>query len=162
MIFLRYMAACALFIIVISNPAERHEKRGTIQKKAWWNFTYQMLSIFGLGNSLFLFDYGCFCGYRGHGESVDTIDNCCQVHDACYTMIEEENKCWFHPKWTPYDYIISNVTGKNRVECKDEKDSCHWDVCMCEKIFVDCIHLHIEEYNDESLFLDTEEKCEER
>ncbi|VDI75115.1 Hypothetical predicted protein, partial [Mytilus galloprovincialis] len=90
MICLRCMAACVLFIIVISSPAERHEKRGTIEKKAWWNFAYQMLSIFGIGNSAFLFDYGCFCGLRGHGESVDTIDNCCQVHDACYSMEKTE------------------------------------------------------------------------
>ncbi|XP_052065678.1 acidic phospholipase A2 2-like [Mytilus californianus] len=152
MVLLRYVAACVLCMIVTSSPAER---RGTITKKAWWNLSYQMIDIFGLGISASVLDYGCYCGYHGYGIPVDNIDSCCQVHDNCYGNVEAEGKCWWHPKWTGYDYIISDKI----VECTDEAGSCDWDVCMCDKLYVDCIHDHIEEYNDDNYNVNVTARC---
>ncbi|CAC5357862.1 PLA2G [Mytilus coruscus] len=163
MLTLHYITACVLCVVVHSSPPgysksvlnevrnyiERSEfddlnelddqtdagnVQSNISKKAFWNFSNQMIAIFGYRRSIDLLDYGCYCGNGGAGTPVDGIDRCCQVHDKCYG---DEEGWWCRPKWQHYNYKILN---RRTVYCKDSYGSCKYRVCRCDKLFIDCLH----------------------
>eukprot|EP00117_Sycon_ciliatum_P027273 scpid102194/ scgid22197/ len=57
-------------------------------------------------------NYGCWCGVGGGGPTVDSIDQCCKVHDACYGSVETQG-CG-DPKYEDYHWRYSG----GRVFCE--------------------------------------------
>lgn len=168
MLTLHYITACVLCIIVHSSPpgysksilndvkhyiersnfddlnalkdqTDAQNEHSNMSKKALWNFSYQMIAIFGPSMASSLADYGCYCGVGGGGTPVDGLDRCCKVHDECYGY-----QAGCYPKWTAYQYKIIN--GRT-VYCKDSYWSCKYRVCRCDKLFVDCIYRNKNAYN---------------
>ncbi|XP_052066914.1 acidic phospholipase A2-like [Mytilus californianus] len=173
MLTLHYIAACVLFVLVHSSPAgysknifnevkhfiERSNSvnlnklkdpaasdaqilHSNMSKKALWNFAFQMSTIFGFSRATELADYGCYCGIGGGGTPLDGLDGCCKAHDDCWGNVES---FWCRPYLVGYQYKIIN--GKT-VDCEDSDGTCKYNVCMCDKWFIDCVHINT--YNPEN------------
>ncbi|XP_020624285.1 phospholipase A2, minor isoenzyme-like [Orbicella faveolata] len=39
--------------------------------------------------------YGCFCGLGGEGTPLDDTDRCCEIHDNCYSAVQNSGSCPF-------------------------------------------------------------------
>ncbi|XP_071146710.1 basic phospholipase A2 PA-9C-like [Mytilus edulis] len=150
MLILRDLAASVLCIIVYID-SHKVESRSLRNKRAMWNITWQLKYYFGYGRAKALLDYGCFCGWSGSGTPVDGVDQCCKDHDDCYGHVAE---CW--PKIWPYSYELQNGT----VKCQDSPSSCKGRICMCDKVFVDCLHNN--KYNPDNHDIDKYIHCQER
>ncbi|XP_076086588.1 basic phospholipase A2 PA-9C-like isoform X1 [Mytilus galloprovincialis] len=150
MLILRDLAASVLCIIVYID-SHKVESRSLRNKRAMWNITWQLNYYFGYGRAKALLDYGCFCGWSGSGTPVDGVDQCCKDHDDCYGHVAE---CW--PKIWPYSYELQNGT----VKCQDSPSSCKGRICMCDKIFVDCLNNN--KYNPDNHDIDKYIHCQER
>lgn len=85
--------------------------------------------------------YGCHCGLGGKGQPVDAVDRCCQVHDQCYadtsTYLQFWNLC--SPHLVGYNWNFNN----NAITCTDDKNTCGYKTCMCDKIAVECFARNI-------------------
>lgn len=75
------------------------------------------------------------CG-RGHrGELVvDATDQCCQMHDACWGVVQS-NFPGCNPFWRLYDY---GQHSGGSVQCTDPVNTCDYHSCLCDRIAVDC------------------------
>jgi len=89
-------------------------------------------------------DYGCYCvaptdELKTRGKPVDAIDSVCKKHALCYACAfsdysnsKKNTEC--NPKQTGYKYNIrEEETGKYHISCLNERDSCQYAACMCDK-----------------------------
>lgn len=89
-------------------------------------------------------DYGCYCvaptdETKTRGKPVDEIDSLCKQHAMCYacaysdfTNSKKGNEC--NPKQTGYKYKINEIgDGKYHINCINERDTCQYAACMCDK-----------------------------
>ena len=134
----------SLIVLVNTKPRLHNADDQTkVEDRAFWQFSYQMANIFGAEISAGLLDYGCYCGLNGKGTPKDGLDRCCQAHDRCYGTY---SSWWCWPKFVSYDY---NFVG-NSIKCNDNAGSCSHSICMCDKVFIECVHVntyHPENYN---------------
>ncbi|CAC5400849.1 PLA2G [Mytilus coruscus] len=137
--------------IYILKLNDSYESRSVKNKRAITSITYQLTYYFGYGRAKALLDYGCFCGWYGSGTPIDGVDQCCKDHDDCYGRVAE---CW--PKTWPYSYELQTGT----VKCQDSPSSCKGRICMCDKVFVDCLHNN--KYNPDNHDVDQDIHCQER
>ncbi|XP_048391350.1 basic phospholipase A2 PA-12C-like [Stegostoma tigrinum] len=102
------------------------------------------------------FDYGCYCGFGGHGRPLDAVDRCCWQHDLCYGKIESDGKCrWFeYPYWTQYSWSCHRG---HSLTCSDPKNTCGREICKCDKQLVDCFSKA--SYDPELRSINKAEKC---
>lgn len=89
-------------------------------------------------------DYGCYCvaptdDKKSRGKPVDAIDSACKKHALCYACAfsdfsnaQQKTEC--NPKQTGYKYNIrEGEEGKYHISCLNERDSCQYAACMCDK-----------------------------
>jgi len=77
--------------------------------------------------------YGCYCGLGGGGKSVDDIDKCCQVHDACYGQITHEELCTLDS-----DVYLKGYKREGCSGCASSNDACQMAICKCDSVAAKC------------------------
>ncbi|XP_065181979.1 basic phospholipase A2 PA-12A-like [Sycon ciliatum] len=95
-------------------------------------------------------NYGCWCGVGGSGPTVDNIDACCKVHDACYDAAI--NRGCSNPKFEGYHWNCDGgdptcdstwwqrfLTGENT--------RCEKEICKCDLEAVACFSAHNHAYD---------------
>ncbi|XP_052066917.1 basic phospholipase A2 PA-9C-like isoform X1 [Mytilus californianus] len=144
------ISACVLLVLMYID-VHKVETRSVRNKRAIWNLAYQLTYYFGAFQATAFLDYGCFCGWYGSGRPVDGLDQCCKDHDDCYGRVTE---CW--PKVWPYSYELQNRT----VNCQNRPSSCKGRICICDKVFVNCLHNNT--YNPNNHDVDQDIHCQGR
>ncbi|XP_041989293.1 uncharacterized protein LOC121740624 [Aricia agestis] len=78
--------------------------------------------------------YGCYCGFLGKGRPTDAIDNCCKLHDECYSRIS----C---PVYTVYlqPYYWSCNWGEPQCSVKNYRIGCAARLCECDRRLAKCV-----------------------
>ncbi|MFH4977080.1 hypothetical protein AB6A40_003789 [Gnathostoma spinigerum] len=106
---------------------------------ALWNFNSMAscrLNVSGLTYN----NYGCYCGYGGRGQPVDSIDRCCFYHDICYGNAIDCGQC---SKW--YQLYIGNYAWEcinGKPTCKASNNACLMTICECDREAVECWAQH--------------------
>lgn len=78
--------------------------------------------------------YGCYCGSGGSGTPLDTVDQCCFLHDCCYRHARIALKCQGRVKWQPYKFTCSNT----ETACRSQS-ICGRMACECDRQFAECL-----------------------
>ncbi|XP_044514773.1 phospholipase A2 [Gracilinanus agilis] len=101
-------------------------------------------------------NYGCYCGLGGYGTPVDEFDQCCQVHDNCYSQAKKLSSCKFlldNPYTKHYSYSCSG----NEITCSSKNNECKAFICNCDRTAANCFSKA--KYNPENKNLDTKKYC---
>lgn len=160
---------CCLIISQLSPAVSRHAlNRGRIDvsqeardstmvsyKRSALNFGFMITCAVGR-SPLDYNGYGCFCGLGGGGTPVDDTDRCCEIHDKCYTDVQNSGSC-------PFDaaiYLIS-YSRKECYGCEPESyywfyGECRHALCMCDSEAVQCFKNA--EFNDSFKYY-SQDKC---
>lgn len=80
--------------------------------------------------------YGNWCGLGGSGDTVDAIDECCQVHDGCYAHVNRD-ECKTLLKYKVYTKKYRWQMHQGEITCRDE-DICPKSICECDKAAAIC------------------------
>ncbi|CAF1218776.1 unnamed protein product [Didymodactylos carnosus] len=100
-----------------------------------------MIQFQGL-NAMEYEGYGCWCGYGTKGDmTVDATDRCCQVHDRCYDEAQLTHNDCLLGKATLTTYDATDYAGD--IKCTDERNTCDYAVCMCDREAVKCYKKHV-------------------
>ncbi|KAL9979601.1 hypothetical protein ACROYT_G017282 [Oculina patagonica] len=102
-----------------------------------------------------LYNYGCWCGQRGYGKTVDNFDFCCKVHDFCDTkVLRSEDKCRVDGGIGFYEskFLVNEDTNKcapvsEYRTSNVEKKQCKHAVCLCDMEMVRCMTHYQNEIN---------------
>ncbi|CAK8683822.1 uncharacterized protein LOC143468830 [Clavelina lepadiformis] len=107
-------------------------------------------------------DYGCYCGFRGHGRPLDDTDKCCHHHDKCYDNADLTAS------------TFSEITGGTyftdySFDCTDNKVTCHGDintpyqqsVCQCDRAAAECFLASRRSYSSKLYNINTGKYCGE-
>ncbi|CAJ0600208.1 unnamed protein product [Cylicocyclus nassatus] len=87
------------------------------------------------------YGYGCYCGpFTGHitDPPVDAVDECCLLHDHCYSDTKKDCgwKIWRYA--TDYSWTFDQKTKK--IECTSWKwRTCARALCACDVRLVKCL-----------------------
>uniref|UniRef100_A0A8D0BU54 Phospholipase A2 n=1 Tax=Salvator merianae TaxID=96440 RepID=A0A8D0BU54_SALMN len=84
--------------------------------------------------------YGCYCGLGGKGRPLDRIDWCCHEHDCCYGRTDE-NGCSSKFITYHYTYRLGIIKCGNSLQCE-------YDVCECDRKFVQCLKKYLKNYEE--------------
>uniref|UniRef100_A0A4W3IIW6 Phospholipase A2 n=1 Tax=Callorhinchus milii TaxID=7868 RepID=A0A4W3IIW6_CALMI len=125
--------------------------------KALWQFRGMIKCSIPDSNPLLEFNnYGCYCGYGGGGTPVDTLDQCCFVHDNCYGDTMEMEECW--PIFdNPYTEIYAYTCDDSIVKCTSDNGPCEMAICECDRKAALCFSKA--EYHEEHKNLDQYKYC---
>eukprot|EP00117_Sycon_ciliatum_P005339 scpid89675/ scgid9330/ Phospholipase A2; Phosphatidylcholine 2-acylhydrolase; Pseudexin A chain len=103
-----------------------------------------------LDATLSLWNYGCYCGFGGHGRPVDAIDRCCQQHDWCYRRTSRSDAHCM-PKINLYRWQCKagipvctrdrqRISGSAGNDASSRIADCSATACACDSAFVTCLN----------------------
>lgn len=78
--------------------------------------------------------YGCYCGSGGSGSPLDSVDQCCFLHDCCYRHARVSLKCYKRVKWQRYKLLCK----RSETQCQS-KSTCGRVACECDKQLAQCL-----------------------
>ncbi|GAB6029336.1 hypothetical protein CHUAL_005105 [Chamberlinius hualienensis] len=131
-------------VVALLLSASHHNAFGNSrQRKDMINF----LTIAALKtgrNPLDFINYGRYCGLGGSGYALDETDNCCKLHDECYTQVKNTHEC--SNLSDGFYYFLGYSWEKSEdgdVRCVAANDTalglCSADLCQCDVDIVHCI-----------------------
>lgn len=93
---------------------------------------YNMIIHTTKRNPLDYVNYGCYCGFRGLGDPIDELDQCCYEHDLCYREARKLDKC--SPELIQYEYSLAD----KEPYCLADNNECKYKTCECDRIAAIC------------------------
>ncbi|XP_054722013.1 phospholipase A2-like [Uloborus diversus] len=82
--------------------------------------------------------YGCYCGYKGSGQPVDDIDQCCLQHDYCYSFINCPSVLIYFVPYT-WQCMIPGAAHCRVASTSGLSQQCATQLCECDREFARCI-----------------------
>ncbi|XP_078529258.1 phospholipase A2 crotoxin basic subunit CBb-like [Lissotriton helveticus] len=124
--------ATVILLSALADPCSSltREKRSLLDMVATLWCYRNRLGISLLGINL----YGCYCGTGGSGATVDSVDQCCFLHDCCYHHSRVFLKCRSKVKWKNYSFRCKGA----ETYCMS-RGMCSRMACECDKQFAECL-----------------------
>ncbi|KAH9488467.1 hypothetical protein Btru_062733 [Bulinus truncatus] len=129
LLILTFSSVCFQAIHVLGSPSQDISKRSFIQR-------CNMITELTGRRCVDYYDYGCFCGPGGVGNTpVDDTDRCCQEHDQCFGHLS----CTFY--WFGYFTWYSYNCHNGSCVCTDSSwlYPCARSICECDVVFSECL-----------------------
>lgn len=106
-------------------------------------------------------DYGCYCGYKGHGQPLDDTDKCCYYHDRCYTEAETKSSASaFSSYFSSYEFECVN---NSKIVCNKERNSDYaHSYCECDRLASECFLQARRSYTKKLFNINTGKYCAEK
>ncbi|KAK3750942.1 hypothetical protein QZH41_015018 [Actinostola sp. cb2023] len=114
-----------------------HKYRGTKTSRGLLDFGIMIYC--GTGRNPFDYNnYGCYCGFGGHGNPLDNVDSCCKAHDQCYDRVHASGVCPFQVAAYTFPYTTTSCTNCKPASYYWFYGRCREALCKCDAESVNC------------------------
>ncbi|NWU91629.1 PA2BA Phospholipase, partial [Upupa epops] len=109
-----------------------------------WELNKMIKKATGRSALLYYSFYGCYCGLGGWGQPKDATDQCCQLHDTCYSNLLSYG-CNAKVQRYRYDWHRHSLSCRRGSWCSQLS-------CECDRSLALCLRRNRSSYNKAFLF----------
>ncbi|GFT69523.1 phospholipase A(2) [Nephila pilipes] len=162
---LSVIAVLCLGLLLTSVVGDEYSQKGSFirKRRSLMNLSTMVSEVTGRESTDFV-SYGNYCGLGGSGAPVDSIDQCCQIHDLCYNLstksvchsLGEKGAYQVEYKWTKNEKGLAScapeiLSRHIPVKRDGDVDKCKTTICLCDAMLTNCLKDNLKSYNSQNL-----------